>query len=83
MQRGAGMTTEPKRDIPPEADPCATDATPLAPGVWVTESTGFAAVPPRAQSDLSDVCEEKAAEHADTENAGKPAEARIGKYRER
>ncbi len=34
------------------------DTQPLAPGVWVTEATGFAVVPPRAQSDLGDVCEE-------------------------
>ena len=80
MQRRRRMTTEPKRDASPEADPCATDATPLAPGVWVTESTGFAAVPPRAQSDLSDVCDEKA---AGKENAEKPGEARTEKYRER
>ena len=31
----------------------------LAPGTWVTETTGFAAVPPRAQSDLAAVCEEE------------------------
>jgi hypothetical protein len=70
-------TTEPK-DTLPEADPCATDPTPLAAGVWVTESTGFAAVPPRAQSDLSTVCDEKEAE-----KVGKPEEARIEKYPER
>ena len=31
----------------------------LAPGTWVTETTGFASVPPRAQSDLA-VCVEEA-----------------------
>jgi hypothetical protein len=73
-------TTEPKEKLP-EADPCDTDATPLAPGVWVTESTGFAAVPPRAQSDLSEVCDEKEARKA--EEKGKPEEPRIETYRER
>lgn len=37
-----------------EQAPDACEATPLAPGVWVTEATGFASVPPRAQSDLRD-----------------------------
>jgi hypothetical protein len=31
----------------------------LSPGTWVTESTGFASVPPRATSDLGAVCEEE------------------------
>jgi hypothetical protein len=31
----------------------------LSPGTWVTDATGFAAVPPRAQSDLAAVCEEE------------------------
>ena len=48
------MNVEKKKDEP---DPKA-DLNPLAPGVWITEATGFASVPPRAQSDLCDVrCE--------------------------
>jgi hypothetical protein len=40
----------------------ADEATPLAPGVWVTETTGFASVPPRAQSDLADAARGEASE---------------------
>jgi hypothetical protein len=68
------------RDAPrPDATP---DPTPLAPGVWVTEATGFACVPPRAQSDLGDVksCED---DKKNAEKLEKEAEPRIEKYRER
>jgi hypothetical protein len=77
-------TTEPKEKSP-DANPSEAEATPLAPGVWVTESTGFAAVPPRAQSDLADVCDEKDEKEgkAEKEKLGKPEEPRIEKYRER
>ena len=44
-----------KEDKDPEP---ATDTTPLAPGVWVTEAPGFACVPPRAQSDLRNVADQ-------------------------
>jgi hypothetical protein len=69
-----------KDDDPRDAE--NTDATHLAPGVWVTEATGFACVPPRAQSDLRD-----AKNSDEAENAEKPGEnetePRIERYRER
>jgi hypothetical protein len=68
------MTIEKTADEQPDAKP---DAQPLAPGVWVTEATGFAAVPPRAQSDLADVCEEQ------ERKQDQEKEPRIERYRER
>jgi hypothetical protein len=59
------------------------DATPLAPGVWVTEATGFACVPHRAQSDFRDAgqCDDTMKE---TEKAAeKETEPRVERYRER
>jgi hypothetical protein len=45
------------------------DLNPLAPGVWITEATGFASVPPRAQSDLSDVrCDNEKAKNDEAKN---------------
>ena len=41
-----------KKDERPEP---AADPAKHAPGVWVTEATGFACVPPRAQSDLGSI----------------------------
>jgi ferritin-like metal-binding protein YciE len=40
---------------------CESERTPtsLMPGVWVTETTGFASVPPRAASDLRPVLEQE------------------------
>ena len=68
------MTVEKTDDQQPVPEP---DTQPLATGVWVTEATGFAVVPPRAQSDLGDVCEEQ--ERKQEENA----EPRIERYPER
>jgi hypothetical protein len=82
MQCLPGMTTIEPEEKSPQANPSEAEATPLAPGVWVTESTGFAAVPPRAQSDLADLCDEKEGK-AEKEKLGKPEEPRIEKYRER
>jgi hypothetical protein len=64
------VETEPKKDL-----------NPLAPGVWITEATGFAAVPPRAQSDLAEVCDEN--EKKKEEKAEGEAEPRIERYPER
>jgi hypothetical protein len=81
------MTVEKKDERPdPEADP-----SPYAPGVWVIEATGFACVPPRAQSDLGALrraTEAERDEHAtDPECGTKPSseevEPRIERYRER
>lgn len=72
------MTVEKKDDAP---DP-KRDLNPLAPGVWITEATGFASVPPRAQSDLSDVRDdnEKAKDEAGKKEETEP---RIERYPER
>jgi hypothetical protein len=81
------MTVEKKDERPdPEADP-----SPYAPGVWVTEATGFACVPPRAQSDLSTVRNASKVEHddhatdpeCDTKLPSDDVEPRIERYRER
>jgi hypothetical protein len=73
-----------KDNDPP--DPQA-DSTPLAPGVWITEATGFASVPPRAQSDLCDVRDEneRKQERGKEGEASTDVEAepRIERYRER
>jgi hypothetical protein len=83
-----------KKDKPPEP---AVDAVPLAPGVWETESPGFASVPPRAQSDLHNVANARKDEDAaDPEGRDKECgttvaqdvaqdqvEPRIERYRER
>jgi ferritin-like metal-binding protein YciE len=39
------------------AEPGKAAPTSLMPGVWVTETTGFASVPPRAESDLGEAIE--------------------------
>jgi hypothetical protein len=89
------MSVEHEHDqAPPEASE-ADDATQLAPGVWITEATGFASVPPRAQSDLCEVREETrrqgegeggrkgdAAREAERNKAA-DAEPRIERYPER
>ena len=68
------MGVEKKHDEPdPKVDP-----TPLAPGVWVTDATGFASVPPRAQSDVCDVRDEN-----DRNKKAEDAEPRIERYPER
>jgi hypothetical protein len=81
------MTVEKKDERPdPEADP-----SPYAPGVWVTEATGFACVPPRAQSDLHAVRNANEAEdderatdpECDTKLSSDEVEPRIERYRER
>ena len=81
------MTVEKKDERPdPETDP-----SPYAPGVWVTEATGFACVPPRAQSDLRAVrtaSDAEPDEHAtdpecDTKLSTDEVEPRIERYRER
>jgi hypothetical protein len=59
--------------------------------VWVTEGTGFACVPPRAQSDLSTLRNAREAEHddhatdpeCDTKLPSEDVEPRIERYRER
>ena len=68
------MIVEKTDDQQPEPK---ADTQPLATGVWVTEATGFAAVPPRSQSDLADVCDEQ--ERKQEEDA----EPRIERYPER
>jgi hypothetical protein len=81
------MTVEKKDERP---DPAA-DPTPYAPGVWVTEATGFACVPPRAQSDLGAVknaTEPERDDHTvdptcDTTPTRDDVEPRIERYRER
>jgi hypothetical protein len=81
------MTVKKKDERPdPEADP-----SPFAPGVWVTEATGFACVPPRAQSDLHAVRNATDAEQDEqttdpecgTKLPSDQIEPRIEKYRER
>jgi hypothetical protein len=81
------MTVEKKDErTDPDADP-----SPFAPGVWVTEATGFACVPPRAQSDLSTVRNATAADpdeqatdpECDTKLPSDQVEPRIERYRER
>jgi hypothetical protein len=67
------MDVDKPQDEQPEPKP---DTQPLATGVWVTEATGFAAVPPRAQSDLAEVCEEN-------ERKPEESEPRIERYPER
>jgi hypothetical protein len=58
------------------------DTTPLAPGVWITEATGFASVPPRAQSDLCEV--RKGEGEGEGERKGEAeAQPRIERYPER
>ena len=70
------MTVDEKeQDAAPAPKP---DPTPLATGVWTTEATGFASVPPRAQSDLADVCEEN-----EKRRKEEGAEPRIERYPER
>jgi hypothetical protein len=73
------MTIE-KNDQPKPAD---HETTPLAPGVWTTETSGFAAVPPRAQSDLRDVKDAGDAESAKDPLSPAPEEPRLERYRER
>ena len=68
------MNIEKSQDEQPQPKP---DTHPLAPGVWVTEATGFAAVPPRAQSDLGEVCEDNDRKHAEE------SQPRIERYPER
>jgi ferritin-like metal-binding protein YciE len=41
----------------PELAAASDDRTPLMPGVWMTETSGFAAVPPRAGSDFGQTVE--------------------------
>jgi hypothetical protein len=83
------MTVEKKDERPdPEVDP-----SPYAPGVWVTEATGFACVPPRAQSDLGTVTNKQPSDADRDEQATDPecdttlssdqVEPRIERYRER
>ena len=83
------MTVEKKDERPdPEIDP-----SPYAPGVWVTEATGFACVPPRAQSDLRSVNNKREPDADPDEHATDPecgtrlssdeVEPRIERYRER
>jgi hypothetical protein len=72
------MSVEEKHEQTP---PGCEETTPLAPGVWITEATGFASVPPRAQSDLGEVCKEKGEE--ERERTGEDAEPRIERYPER
>lgn len=81
------MTVEKKDERPdPQADP-----SPFAPGVWVTEATGFACVPPRTQSDLHTVRNAADADHdeqatdpeCDTKLSSDAVEPRIERYRER
>jgi len=81
------MTVEKKDE---RSDPDA-DLSPFAPGVWVTEATGFACVPPRAQSDLGTVRNAPAADpdeqatdpECDTKHPSDQVEPRIERYRER
>jgi hypothetical protein len=69
----------------------APDPTPLAPGVWVTEATGFASVPPRAQSDLRSVRNARepepdkrpSDEQCEPKLSKDDVEPRIERYRER
>ena len=83
------MTVEKKDErADPEADP-----SPYAPGVWVTEATGFACVPPRAQSDLGSIKDKRTTDADPDEQATDPecgtklpseqVEPRIERYRER
>jgi hypothetical protein len=78
-----------KKDKPPQPP---VDPVPLAPGVWETESPGFASVPPRAQSDLCTVANARKDDEADPEARDKECdtklsqdevEPRIERYRER
>ncbi len=79
-----------KKDRQPDPP---VDPGPLAPGVWETESPGFASVPPRAQSDLCTVAnaskDEDAADpegrdkECDTKLSQDQIEPRIERYRER
>jgi hypothetical protein len=80
------MTVEKKDERP---DP-ASDPSPYAPGVWVTEATGFACVPPRAQSDLGAVKNASKTEpdrevdpQCDAKSSKDDVEPRIERYRER
>ena len=84
------MSVEHEHDQPPPDASEADDPTPLAPGVWITEATGFASVPPRAQSDLCEVREEKqrqgqgeGARKGDAERNTADVEPRIERYPER
>jgi hypothetical protein len=63
------MTVEKKDERP---DPAA-DPSPYAPGVWVTEATGFACVPPRDQSDLGTVKNASDAAHDDSSTRFDPS----------
>jgi hypothetical protein len=78
------MTTE--KDQPPkDQEQPPRDVSPLAPGVWATETTGFACVPPRAQSDLRnavDTGETDCREEPASSKATDP-EPRIERYPER
>lgn len=78
-----------KKDKQPEP---AVDTAPFAPGVWETESPGFASVPPRAQSDLCNVANARKEDEADPDATDKECgtklsqdkiEPRIERYRER
>ena len=73
------MSVEHEHEQPPPAD--TEDTTPLAPGVWITEATGFACVPPRAQSDLCEVRKEDQEKKGGQNTA--VDEPRIERYPER
>ena len=74
------MSVEREHDQPPPAD--TADTQPLAPGVWITEATGFACVPPRAQSDLCEVRKQEDSEK-EAERNKDADEPRIERYPER
>lgn len=74
------MAIEESKDDQHKEVPDSSETAPLAQGVWVTESAGSAAVPPRAHSDLKEVCDEEPAKDPSSTDTSEP---RIERYRER